>query len=43
MRLEPRTKDDISDKSVGKPSDRIKPRFNQKIQNQNVANLLVRI
>ena len=43
MRFEPRIKGDISDNSVGKLSERIKPRFNEEIKNQNLANVLVRI
>ena len=43
MRLEPRIKGDVSDNSLGKLLKRIKPIFNQKIKNQNLANLLVRI
>ena len=33
----------INDNSLGKLLVRIKPRFNQEIKNQNLANLLVRI
>ena len=40
MRFEARIKDDISDNSLGKPIVRMKPRFNQEIKNQNLANLV---
>ena len=43
MRFEPWIKEGINDNSLGKLLVRIKPRFNQEIENQNLANLLVRV
>ena len=41
MRFEPRIAGDINDNSLGELLVRIKPRFDQEIKNQNLANLLV--